>query len=88
MAPDADLHSVGHASFDWIVDSVAKLAVKKARVAERKQAQLHWVGLLSGANASDAKRRAVPMKKPVAKSASARKSAAKPVSSKSRYDGK
>ena len=29
-APDADLHSVGQANFDWIVEAVAELAVKKA----------------------------------------------------------
>ncbi|MEW6322725.1 MAG: hypothetical protein AB1635_16760 [Acidobacteriota bacterium] len=29
-APDADLHSVGQAHFDWIVDAVAALAVRKA----------------------------------------------------------
>ena len=29
-APDADVHSVGEASFAWIVDAMAELAVKKA----------------------------------------------------------
>ena len=29
-APDADLHSVGQVNFDWIVNAVADLAVKKA----------------------------------------------------------
>jgi hypothetical protein len=29
-APDADLHSVGQANFDWIVGRVAELAVKRA----------------------------------------------------------
>ena len=29
-APDADLHSVGQANFDWIVNAVAELAVQKA----------------------------------------------------------
>jgi hypothetical protein len=29
-APDADLHSVGQENFDWIVNAVAELAVKKA----------------------------------------------------------
>ena len=29
-APDADLHSVGQENFDWIVNAVADLAVKKA----------------------------------------------------------
>jgi hypothetical protein len=29
-APDADLHSVGPSNFEWIVNAVAELAVKKA----------------------------------------------------------
>ena len=29
-APDADLHSVGKENFDWVVNAVADLAVKKA----------------------------------------------------------
>jgi hypothetical protein len=34
-APDADLHSVGPQNFEWIVDAVAKLAVKKAKSAPK-----------------------------------------------------
>ena len=29
-APDADLHSVGPANFEWVVNAVAELAVRKA----------------------------------------------------------
>jgi hypothetical protein len=32
-APDADLHSVGPKNFEWIVQQVADLAVKKAKKA-------------------------------------------------------
>jgi len=32
-APDADVHSVGQANFEWIVTEVAKLAIKKAKQA-------------------------------------------------------
>jgi hypothetical protein len=32
-APDADVHSVGQANFDWIVSEVAKLAIEKAKKA-------------------------------------------------------
>jgi glutathione synthase/RimK-type ligase-like ATP-grasp enzyme len=32
-APDADLHSVGKENFEWIVNAVAKLAVKMAKTA-------------------------------------------------------
>ena len=53
-APDADLHSVGQENFDWIVNAVAELAVKKAteppapadlplgRVSDKADAALHW----------------------------------------------
>jgi len=34
-APDADLHSVGRASFDWIVNAGRSLAVKKAREGDK-----------------------------------------------------
>jgi hypothetical protein len=46
-APDADLHSVGQTNFDWIVDAVAELAVRKA-VQPRHDAELRWNRFLSG----------------------------------------
>jgi hypothetical protein len=46
-APDADLHSVGQANFDWIVDTVAELAVQKA-VEPRPDTVLRWNRFLSG----------------------------------------
>jgi hypothetical protein len=46
-APDADPHSVGAENFEWIVDAVARFAVKKAQ--ERPQAaDLRWAPLLKG----------------------------------------
>ena len=45
-APDADLHSVGPANFEWIVDAVATLAVKKASEPPR-DTELRWNRLLS-----------------------------------------
>jgi glutathione synthase/RimK-type ligase-like ATP-grasp enzyme len=33
-APDADLHSVGLENFEWIVEAVANLAIKKARASQ------------------------------------------------------
>jgi hypothetical protein len=47
-APDADLHSVGKESFDWIVNKVATLAVKKAQ--NPTQPELRWASFL-GASA-------------------------------------
>ena len=46
-APDADLHSVGQANFDWIVDAVAELAVKKA-TEPAAAGPYRWDALLSG----------------------------------------
>ncbi len=46
-APDADLHSVGKESFDWIVDKVAKLAVKKAQ--SPTKLQMNWASFLGAA---------------------------------------
>jgi hypothetical protein len=45
-APDADLHSVGRESFNWIVDAVAKLAVEKAQ--NPVALDLRWSSLLKG----------------------------------------
>ena len=47
-APDADLHSVGRESFDWIVNAVAELAVKKAQAAEKVMTGMNWSAFLSG----------------------------------------
>src|SRR6202012_3044098 len=64
-APDADLHSVGKESFDWIVDAVARLAVKKAKHADKTEPQMTWSGLLTGASA----KKSAAKSKPAAKSA-------------------
>ena len=45
-APDADVHSVGQANFDWIVNRVAELAVRKA-VEPRPVAEYRWNRLLN-----------------------------------------
>ena len=44
-APDADLHSVGQANFDWIVKEVADLAIAKAATAPHVP-ELRWAGFL------------------------------------------
>jgi hypothetical protein len=46
-APDADLHSVGRTNFDWIVNKVAELAVRKATQA-REPVSYRWDKLLAG----------------------------------------
>ncbi len=49
-APDADLHSVGQESFDWIVDAVARLAIAKAQNPREMQSEMNWAALLRGAS--------------------------------------
>jgi hypothetical protein len=46
-APDADLHSVGQENFDWIVNAVADLAVKKA-TEPAAAATYRWDAFLKG----------------------------------------
>ena len=57
-APDADLHSVGPDNFEWIVDAVAKLAVKKAQEPEGA-VEFRWAALLNGAAAVGTKKAVV-----------------------------
>jgi hypothetical protein len=46
-APDADLHSVGKDNFEWIVEKVARLAVKKAgEYTGEAMGGLNWSGFL------------------------------------------
>jgi hypothetical protein len=50
-APDADLHSVGQANFDWIVREVADLAIAKARKAPHVP-ELRWAAFLEAEEAA------------------------------------
>ena len=78
-APDADLHSVGRDNFEWIVDRVAKLAIRKAaEYTGEPMAGLTWTAFLQGGGSTEAK---PPAKKAAiktaAKKAPAKKAAAK-----------
>ena len=68
-APDADLHSVGKESFEWIVDAVARLAVQKAQ--KPVKLELNWASLLSGSSstkvAAGSAAKAAPKKAPAKK---------------------
>jgi hypothetical protein len=46
-APDADPHSVGQANFDWIVDAVARFAVRKAQEPPSPP-EYRWAAMLAG----------------------------------------
>ena len=75
-APDADLHSVGKKNFDWIVDAVANLAIKKAQ--NPVAPELRWAALLNGTpNKAKAAPKKAAAKKIVAKKAPVKR-AAKP----------
>jgi len=66
-APDADVNSVGQENFDWIVNAVAELAVKKALSDEDPASELRWSAFLRGADLP-AKKKAAPKKTVVKKS--------------------
>jgi glutathione synthase/RimK-type ligase-like ATP-grasp enzyme len=54
-APDADVNSVGQENFDWIVNAVADLAVKKALSDESPSRDLRWSTFLSGGSSETPK---------------------------------
>jgi len=60
-APDADLHSVGQANFDWIVREVADLAIAKAQKAPQSL-ELRWAAFLGAKD--QPKKSAAGRKKP------------------------
>jgi hypothetical protein len=62
-APDADLHSVGQKNFDWIVQTVADLAVKKAKAAP-SIAAFHWGAFIGSGNNLATKKKAKSKKSP------------------------
>jgi len=47
-APDADVNSVGRQNFEWIVNAVAELAVKKSLSEDNPARELRWASFLSG----------------------------------------
>jgi hypothetical protein len=47
-APDADYHSVGPQNFEWVVNTVAEFAVKKALSDEETLREYRWSHFLAG----------------------------------------
>jgi hypothetical protein len=66
-APDADRHSVGEESFEWIVDRVAKPTIKKAKLAGEPMQELRWSSFLGNE----------PVKKTAPKKSAAKKTPTK-----------
>ena len=64
-APDADVHSVGIDNFNWIVQHVADLAVKKAQSTTPAVSEFRWAAFLNGEAEPKAKK--APAKKPASK---------------------
>jgi hypothetical protein len=58
-APDADVQSVGQENFDWIVNAVAELAVKKALSDENPAQDLRWSAFLRGSELGVPQKRTV-----------------------------
>lgn len=50
-APDADLRSIGRDNFDWVVNAVADLAIRRAKASKPQKAEFHWSACLSGSAA-------------------------------------
>jgi glutathione synthase/RimK-type ligase-like ATP-grasp enzyme len=69
-APDADLHSVGAANFEWIVNAMADLAIAKAKLAPQVL-EMRWAPLLGGAETAKG------AKKPAKKKSASKKVAVK-----------
>jgi hypothetical protein len=69
-APDADLNSVGKENFDWIVNAVAELAVKKALSDENPARDLRWSAFLAGSLQKSEQVTAKPAAKPATKTRS------------------
>lgn len=69
-APDADINSVGQENFEWVVETAANMAIKRAQEHKPGQMNLTWGTFVKNAVAPTTK-------KPAAKKAPAKKSPAK-----------
>ncbi|GAB3996043.1 hypothetical protein GCM10028807_37800 [Spirosoma daeguense] len=47
-APDADVHSVGQANFDWVVEAAANMAIDRAKKAQKGTNNLTWGTFVRG----------------------------------------
>jgi len=69
-APDADVNSVGQENFDWIVNTVADLAVRKAKQHTGKISEYRWSAFLRGAEDANPAPAVAAASKPARKRAS------------------
>ena len=54
-APDAEVTSVGQQNFEWVVDAVAEMAVKKALSGINPVEELRWSAFLNGPKTAEAR---------------------------------
>lgn len=47
-APDADVHSVGQANFDWVVEAAANMAIERAKKVQKGKDNLTWGTFVRG----------------------------------------
>lgn len=64
-APDADIHSVGPANFEWIVENAAMMAIEKAQQYKAGTVGLRWGNFIKDSVGAPAKKTAA--RKPAAK---------------------
>jgi glutathione synthase/RimK-type ligase-like ATP-grasp enzyme len=65
-APDAEVTSVGQENFEWVINAVAEMAVKKALSDEKSYEEMRWASFLRGPKWVDV-RAPKPRKKVAAK---------------------
>ena len=75
-APDADLHSVGEANFEWIVSEMAALAIEKAKKAPAIP-ELRWASFLGASSSAEKAAKPAKKKAPAKKAAKSPKAQAK-----------
>lgn len=75
-APDADIHSVGQANFDWIVEHAARFAIEKANANKPNKNNTSWGTFLKQAVAPEPAKAKKPLKTAVKAKKSPLKTAA------------
>ncbi|GAB4019054.1 ATP-grasp domain-containing protein [Spirosoma koreense] len=61
-APDADIHSVGQANFEWVVEAAANMAIDRAKKVQKGTDNLTWGTFVRGSVGSVVPQAPVPVK--------------------------
>jgi glutathione synthase/RimK-type ligase-like ATP-grasp enzyme len=59
-APEADVDAVGRENFEWLLNAVAELAVRRATAGERARREYRWAEFLRGSEMKRARKRKPP----------------------------